>query len=97
MKPTGNYQAELLHLIGVSDRALKTILTAGDSKQKHPAFSYRSEPELEHVLKGIGHLVQHLKIQNGWQEPNGESHLHNALARVVMAIANLEEKQGEDK
>jgi len=93
MKHTGSYQAELNCLLGVADQALKTVLTSNDAKRKHPAFSYRSEDMMEHLSKSLGHIITHIKISNGYCPADGESHLHNALARLVMAIAKMEEKQ----
>jgi len=84
---THEYIAETEELSELARDTMKEIMLGQDATGKHPPFSWAREPQEKHLYKALGHITHHLKQLQGFEEPDGENHLANALNRVVMALA----------
>ncbi|HEX3149219.1 MAG TPA: dATP/dGTP diphosphohydrolase domain-containing protein [Gemmataceae bacterium] len=58
-----------------------------DGMKTHPNDDWRNEPQDKHLDKAMRHILTHKLVRDGHQKPNGENHLHHALTRIAMAIA----------
>lgn len=55
--------------------------------KKHAADSWRTEPEDNHIDKGLRHGLSYKLIRDGNSPPDTEPHLHLALCRLAFAAA----------
>lgn len=68
----------------VAAAAIRAVLPIGASK--HPPWSYRAEPLLEHLLKGARHGMTALGIAEEVVPPDGDDHISAMAVRALMAL-----------
>jgi hypothetical protein len=85
----GIFEEEKDIILNQVDKAISRILLSEDRILKHDPWTWLDEPTETHLLKAARHIMTHLNIQAGGQEPSNENHLDNAITRLSMAIAQL--------
>lgn len=71
------------------EEAITKILLSEDRVSKHDPYTWLDEDVNQHLLKCSRHINTYMQIQQGYQEPDGENHLNNAICRLSMAIAKI--------
>jgi hypothetical protein len=75
------------------EEAVSKILLSEDRTSKHPAWTWLDEDEDEHLDKAIRHILTYKIIREGYQKPDGENHLDNAVTRLAMAVTRKRIKE----
>ena len=84
------YQEELKGLsVTVWDK-ISDILMSPGRIAKHLPYTWKDEPEDEHLNKAVRHILTHQIQRDGQQPDDGEDHLANALTRLAMAVKKQE-------
>ncbi len=81
------FKEELGKILGCVEEALSRILLSEDRTSKHPPYTWMDEPLDQHLLKAGRHINSHMQIVHGYQKPDEENHLDNAITRLAMAVA----------
>jgi len=89
-KVASTFEKELEDIIGEVEKALLTILLSEGRTSKHPPYTWLDEPQDEHLRKASRHITTYQLIRDGQSLKDGEDHLHNAITRLSMAIAQRE-------
>lgn len=88
---SSTFEKELADLMLYTESAVSRILLSEDRTSKHKPYTWKDEPTDTHLLKAARHILTYLNIKSGGQQPSKENHLDNAITRLSMAIAQLEE------
>jgi len=87
-----DYEAEMFYdeLDGILEHvktSISKVLLSEDRTSKHKPYTWVKEDIEEHLLKAARHIQTHILIKQGYQEPDDENHLDNAITRLSMAVA----------
>jgi len=78
--------SEVERVAGAGLGAVLDVLRHKDPENaKHPPYSYRSEPQDEHLHKALRHVLTYQIQRDGQQDADGEDHLAQAIVRLCMA------------
>jgi hypothetical protein len=83
------FEKELEDIMTQVEAAVTKILLSEDRTSKHDPYTWLDEDINQHLLKCSRHINTYMQIQQGYQEPDEEMHLNNAICRLSMAIAKI--------
>jgi len=83
------FDKELQDILMHVEESITKILLSDDRTLKHKPYTWMDEDINQHLLKASRHINTYMQIQAGYQKPDGEIHLNNALCRLSMAIAKI--------
>jgi hypothetical protein len=86
MKHSEEFSKEFRALMATCEEAISNVLLSESRISKHQPWTWQDEPKIGHLLKAARHIMTHVLITNGQQEPTGDNHLDNAMCRLVMAM-----------
>lgn len=67
-----------------ASQIITRIIGKGSSKDGH-GDAWRNKTAMFHLMKGLAHLVLHMKEKYCFMEPGKENHLHLAMSRLALA------------
>jgi len=81
------FERELQEIIQKAEAGIKNVLLSESRVLKHKPFTWKDEPENEHLRKCIRHILTYQLTRDGQQTQDNEEHLNKALCRLTMVIA----------
>ena len=91
------FEKELADIMGEVEKAISTVLLSEDRIVKHKPYTCLDETQDEHLRKASRHITTFQLIRDGQSHEDGEDHLHNAICRLSMAVAQRKLKKREEK
>jgi len=83
------FEKELQDILIHVEESITKVLLSDNRTLKHKPYTWMNEDVNQHLLKCSRHINTYMQIQGGYQQPDGETHLNNALCRLSMAIAKI--------
>ena len=83
------FKHELEDIVMQVEESIAKILLSVDRTSKHKPYTWLEEDVNQHLLKASRHINTYIQIQMGYQKPDEENHLNNALCRLSMAVAKI--------